>query len=445
MLYKNNGDIIFTPCLIILFVFLKQNRVAKNLKQLAKERIAKRLEQLAKDRKTAVETKPAESVDVKTKENQDNNNVELTKEHKPEGNSDNNINEKTEKTTELKPSDPYRLARPVDYEDYWYEDGGERYNEYDDELEEGFYYADDTTTDGSKAGGKPLGLPRPADYEDFWYEEDGVWYNEYDDDLEDGQFYEDQNANDSKPSVDEEKKRNEEEMRKEEKKKEDARAAEAKRVEAKRRADEDARKAKEEAARVAKEASKAAEEAAKKAQEASKNMMKGFSGMSGGMFGSNKPEQKKSSSFGFGGMFNAQEPQKKPQQPKPQEPKLQQPQQPKTQQTKAPQSKQFSKQEAQGAKPQLIKEPTSNGEVPKESRTIEKKPVTSVPKVEEKVLNSIWNAFISHSYIYCIVFLFSSQVLHYKNLALTGISQVLWFQNYYKDSINLQIYIKECK
>ena len=140
MHYKNNGDIIFTPCLIILFVFLKQNRVTKNLKQLAKERIAKRLEQLAKDRKTAVETKTAEIVDVKTKENQDNNNVELTKEHKPEGNSDNNINEKTEKTTELKASDPYRLPRPADYDDYWYEDGGERYNEYDDELEEGFHW-----------------------------------------------------------------------------------------------------------------------------------------------------------------------------------------------------------------------------------------------------------------------------------------------------------------
>jgi hypothetical protein len=34
------------------------------------------------------------------------------------------------------------------------------------------------------------GLPRPADYDDFWYEgEDGLWYNEYDDELEEGQFY----------------------------------------------------------------------------------------------------------------------------------------------------------------------------------------------------------------------------------------------------------------
>ena len=77
---------------------------------------------------------------------------------------------------------------PGDYDDYWYNDGGEWYNEYDDELEEGYYYTKERKlpswcTDNS------LAIPKPSDYEDYWYEaEDGQWYNEYD---ETGQEYED--------------------------------------------------------------------------------------------------------------------------------------------------------------------------------------------------------------------------------------------------------------
>ena len=72
---------------------------------------------------------------------------------------------------------------------------------------------------------------------------------------------------------------------------------------ARKKAEEDARKAKEAAEKKAKEAAKAAEEAAKKAQAEAKKMMSGFGG---GLFGSSKPDQKKSSgsSLGLGGMFS---------------------------------------------------------------------------------------------------------------------------------------------
>ena len=96
-----------------------------------------------------------------------------------------------------KKSDPLRLPKPVDYEDYWYEgEDGLSYNEYDDELEQGYYY-EGTEADPARASDGSLpasykGIPRPTDYDKFWYEgDDGEMYNEYDDELEEGQFYED--------------------------------------------------------------------------------------------------------------------------------------------------------------------------------------------------------------------------------------------------------------
>merc|ERR1712008_193617 len=48
----------------------------------------------------------------------------------------------TTTTTTSVVADPFRLTKPADYDDYNYEHEGEWYNEYDDELEEGFYYGD---------------------------------------------------------------------------------------------------------------------------------------------------------------------------------------------------------------------------------------------------------------------------------------------------------------
>ena len=184
-------------------------------------------------------------------------------------------------------SDPFRLDKPTDYEDYWYEgEDGLTYNEYDDDLEEGYYYADPPPA--TKPGpSKPKGLARPADYEDYWYEgDDGVMYNEYDDELGEGQFEEEpvtMNGN----------------------------AVAIKPQEAVKVAD---------ASKAAEEAAKAAEEAAKAATEASKNLMKGMSGLGGNLMGSinnaakPKTETKQAGGFGFGGLgglFGA-EPPKKP-------------------------------------------------------------------------------------------------------------------------------------
>ena len=316
---------------------MKQNRVIKRLAKLEKER-----KQIVQPEKKKIEVID----DTPDRENL-NNNVSPIKE-----NVVIDINKPTEQenkvvdtsSQESVTKDPFKLPLPADYEDYWYEaDDGCWYNEYDDELEEGYYYASEATMDQTNASNTKAstisvdtqsksmqkGLPKPSDYEDYWYEgEDGMWYNEYDDELEEGQFYEDSNANDASSAAEEAKKKEEEAKK----------AAESKRI-----AEEEAKKAQEEAARVAREASKAAEDAAKAAKEASQNLMKGFSSMGGSMFGATKPdakkpEAKKSTGFGFGGMFGSSEPTKKPQ-PKPTQQKPQTTQQklpaaqPKQQQT----------------------------------------------------------------------------------------------------------------
>ena len=103
------------------------------------------------------------------------------------------------------------LKKPPDYDDYWYTaDDGLEYNEYDDDLEDGYYYEDDKneqsttsllqkqdnkqeSSDVNSKAPSVKGLPKPIDYEDYWYEgDDGYLYNEYDDELEEGQFYEDE-------------------------------------------------------------------------------------------------------------------------------------------------------------------------------------------------------------------------------------------------------------
>ena len=192
--------------------------------------------------------------------------------------------------------DPHHLSKPLDYEECWYEgEDGLMYNEYDDELEEGYYYSDEPKAEIPKEQTKPepspsvealKGLPRPADYEDYWYEgEDGLMYNEYDDELEEGQFY-------AEPVLASKLKPNEFKNK-----------------------NEDA------AATAASEASKAAEEAAKAAAEASKNLLKGMSGLGGGFMDSlssgtkPKADTKSQSGFGFGGLgglFGSTEPSKKP-------------------------------------------------------------------------------------------------------------------------------------
>merc|ERR1711915_902631 len=257
-------------------------------------RVIKRLAKLEKERKQIVqpEKKKIEVIDDTPDRENLNNNVSPIKE-----NVVIDINKTTEQekkvidtaSKEAVTKDPFKLPLPADYEDYWYEaDDGCWYNEYDDELEEGYYYASEATMDQTNASNTiastisadtqsksiQKGLPKPSDYEDYWYEgEDGMWYNEYDDELEEGQFYEDPNANDASSAAEEAKKKEEETKK----------AAESKRI-----AEEEAKKAQEEAARVAKEASKAAEDAAKAAKEASQNLMKGFSSMGGSMFGATK-------------------------------------------------------------------------------------------------------------------------------------------------------------
>ena len=216
--------------------------------------------------------------------------------------------------------DPHRLSKPLDYEECWYEgEDGLMYNEYDDELEEGYYYSDDSEVAKPKEQTKPeptpsvevkKGLPRPTDYEDYWYEgEDGLMYNEYDDELEEGQFYAEP-VPASKPKL-----------------------------------NESINKTEDAAAKAASEASKAAEEAAKAAAEASKNLLKGMSGLGGGFMDSlssgtkPKADTKPQSGFGFGGLgglFGSTEPAKKPA-PKPVQTKKPEPKaQAKTTPTPAP-------------------------------------------------------------------------------------------------------------
>ena len=212
--------------------------------------------------------------------------------------------------------DKFKLPRPADYDDFWYTgDDGVQYNEYDDELEEGYYYdkATETPAGTTEANEPPVaaneppvaakepsakakepvivskGLPKPADYEEYWYKgEDGFMYNEYDDELEEGQYYENAIINGSAVVLN------------------GSAAAAAEKVET---------------VNAAEEAAKAAEEAAKAAAEASKNLLKGMSGLGGGLMGSlssgakSKPETKQQSGFGFGGLgglFGSSEPPKKP-------------------------------------------------------------------------------------------------------------------------------------
>lgn len=255
---------------------LKQNRVLKRLARLETDRnVTTKVQSKASIQETDVEKL--------------NNNVEPIKQQVTKDASN--------KFKDSKPTpDPYQLPIPGDYDDYWYRaDDGEWYNEYDDELEEGYYYQKEKKlpswcTDSS------LAIPKPADYEDYWYEaDDGQWYNEYDDELLEGQYYVDKV--DDKAA---EKQKAEDEQRKaaEAKKAEEQRKAD----EARKKAEEEARKAKEAAEKAAKEAAKAAEEAAKEAQAAAKKMMQGFGG---GLFGSKQDNSKKSSGIGLGSMFGS--------------------------------------------------------------------------------------------------------------------------------------------
>jgi len=200
----------------------------------------------------------------------------------------------------------FRLPKPADFDDFWYKgDDGTMYNEYEDDLEEGYYYADGnynedmTSTEAVNSNKVPLGgLPRPADYEDFWYEgEDGQMYNEYDDELEEGQFYEEpvtaKLGNGTAGQISAIKDNKETKQREKE-------------------VDDKSKKVEDGAA----EAAKAAEEAAKAAAEASKNLLKGMSSLGGGLLGSIKSENKQSQQagfgFGLGGLFGSSgEPDKK--------------------------------------------------------------------------------------------------------------------------------------
>ena len=177
------------------FPFLKQNRVTKRLALLASDRIVTVKKELKKD----------------TDEEKLNNNAEPVKE----------VVTSLPKTQDAQ--DPFQLLIPGDYDDYWYfGEDGEWYNEYDDELEEGYYYQKEKKlpawcTDTSNA------LPKPSDYEDYWYEgEDGQWYNEYDDELDEGQYYADKTDDTAEADKQKEQERVEKEKRE---------AAEAKRVE----------------------------------------------------------------------------------------------------------------------------------------------------------------------------------------------------------------------
>ena len=279
------------------FPFLKQNRVTKRLALLASDRIVTVKKELKKD----------------TDEEKLNNNVEPVKE----------VVTKSSLPKTQDAQDPFQLPIPGDYDDYWYfGEDGEWYNEYDDELEEGYYYQKEKKlpawcTDTSNA------LPKPSDYEDYWYEgEDGQWYNEYDDELEEGQYYADKTDDTAEADKQKEQERVEKEKRE---------AAEAKRVEderrkeeARRKTEEETRKKKEAAEKAAKEAAKAAEEAAKEAQAAAKKMKEKMSGFGGGLFGSKPQQEKKTSGLGIGGMFGSQTEKKSPQPPQPDKPPVQQ-------------------------------------------------------------------------------------------------------------------------
>ena len=313
------------------FPFLKQNRVTKRLALLASDRIVTVKKELKK-----------ETTDVE----QLNNNVEPVKE----------IVTKTDIPKKQETQvDPFQLPIPGDYDDYWYfGDDGEWYNEYDDELEEGYYYQKEKKlpawcTDTSNA------IPKPSDYEDYWYEgEDGEWYNEYDDELEEGQYYVDKTDD----TAEADKKKEQERVEKEKREVEAAKRAEDERrkEEARKKAEEDTRKKKEAAEKAAKEAAKAAEEAAKEAQAAAKKMKEKMSGFGGGLFGS-KPQQEKKSS-GLGGMFGGQS-EKKPAQP------------------------------AQAEKPPLQQAPTQKSSPAKTVQQEVKPPAVSVPKVEAKVESKV--------------------------------------------------------
>ena len=276
----------YSPCLII-FTFIKQNRVLKRLAKLETDRLVTVKKEVKKD----------------TNDEILNNNVEPVK---------------AVTAADKSASDPLQLPMPGDYDDYWYYgEDGEWYNEYDDELEGGYYYTKEKKlpswcTDSSNA------IPKPSDYEDYWYQaDDGQWYNEYDDELLEGQYYVDKTDD----SADAKKKKEEERIAEEKRKADEAKKAEEKRKseDARKKAEEDARKAKEAAEKKAKEAARAAEEAAKKAQAEAKKMMSGFGG---GLFGSSKPDQKKSSgsSLGLGGMFSNNQAEKKSPQKSPQPP-----------------------------------------------------------------------------------------------------------------------------
>jgi hypothetical protein len=226
-----------------------------------------------------------------------------------------------------KERDPaFRLPRPADFDEYWYKgDDGQMYNEYNDELEEGYYYEDNLSTVNSgsqkllfddisgrklqKAGKeKEKSIPRPSDYDECWYEgDDGQMYNEYDDELQEGEYYEDveqsavnnmlANGNIGTKELVEKSKQNNEALL----------IPDPAKV-----AEETAKAAAEEATKAVEEATKAVEEAA----EASKNLLKGMSNLGGGLLGSIKIDSKSSQSaglgFGLGGIFSNSEPQQKP-------------------------------------------------------------------------------------------------------------------------------------
>ena len=202
------NDVIFW---ILIFVFIKQNRV---IKQLEAERAKCK-------REARLESKPVpirkETVEDKNKINNNVTPKVVIPAAKPQEKPTVPVPApapsiapiQTTTTTKSVVADPFRLPKPADYDDYNYEHEGEWYNEYDDELEEGFYYGDEEG--GQKTDVvKSKGLPKPADYEDYWYEYEGEWYNEYDDELEEGQFYEEAAG----PTPEEIKKKEEEEKRK---------------------------------------------------------------------------------------------------------------------------------------------------------------------------------------------------------------------------------------
>ena len=303
------------------FPFLKQNRVTKRLALLASDRIVTVKKELKKD-----------TVD----DEKLNNNIEPVKEVVTKSDLP-----KKQETKE----DPFQLPIPGDYDDYWYfGEDGEWYNEYDDELEEGYYYQKEKKlpawcTDTSNA------IPKPSDYEDYWYEgEDGQWYNEYDDELEEGQYYVDKTDDTAEADKKKEQERVEKEKRE---------AEEAKRVEDERRKEEARRKVEEEARKKKEAAEKAAKEAAKAAEEAAKKMKEKMSGFGGGLFGSKPQQEKKSSGLGIGGMFGSQTEKKSPQPPAPQADK------PPVQQAPAPAAKTVQ----QEVKPPAISVPKDEAKV----------------------------------------------------------------------------------